>query len=375
MRLLLFSLLIAANANAQVDVQSSARVLADVHFESSRDYITFDSALVRDESSSYLATPGGLFRLPPRITAGASAELIGFSGRIVHSVALHDGVMYVLKEGSENAQGPASDHTILRSSDRGATFQPMDQRLEECLGGYCSFLEATEIVFRDGAIIVNAGGNVLSTVDGGNSWTPLAGAIAQMACYHPTLASIDDRLIIGGECPLDVAYIRAGQLRSDGLGWTRAPESVVTPFLENRNVQFIRQVRSSTTVIAGIEGAILRSADGGESFDFAFRQPIESSSYIYFTTFLAPSGSNRLLIGGFDKANVTATLWQSDDDGRSWRERTSLLRFDDHQFESLVFLHEDADGRLLAGLLDWDAKLVRIVELNLASDRRRPVRR
>ena len=355
---------------------SSARVIADIRFEPELEYNTYESAMVRDEAFTYVATPGGLYRLPRTLQPGAQAELVAFAGRAISNLYVHDGALYLLKGGHESDGAPAADHTLLRSTDRALTFTPLDQNLEECIGRYCSFLHATEAIFRDGTMIVNAGGNVLSTRDGGLTWTPLVGSIAQQACYHPTIELIGQELLIGGECPLDVAYVRRGSLRSDFSGWTNEPSAVTSPFLENRNVQFIRRVRESDTVIAGIEGAILRSTDRGASFDFAYREPIEAAdSYIYFTTFLAPERSSRLLIGGFNKADNTIALMTTDDDGVSWKDRGYLVRSSAHHFDSLAFLHEDADGRILAGLVAFDEKLLRIVELNLESARRRSIRR
>lgn len=367
-------LTIAAPLLAQHD--GRAKVLADVRFTAEDSYIAYDSALVHDDSFSYLATPGGLYRLPLRITSGAAAELIAFPQRRVHSLNVRDGALYLLKTGHEIQADAAVDHSLLRSVDHGATFQPVDAGLESCYGGYCRFMTPTELHFRDGAMITNAGGNVLASRDEGESWTPLAGALTPQACYDPTLAVVGDRLIIGGECPLDSAYLRAGVLQADSLGWNETPSAVITPYLENRNVQFVRRTGATSTLIAGIEGGILRSSDEGRSFDFALHHPIRSSSYVYFTTLLAPAAGDRpLVIGGFDKGIGTASLMTSRDDGRSWQDQTHRIRFDDYSFDAVIFLHEDVDGRVLAGLLHWDERLIRIVELDLQPARSRPVRR
>jgi hypothetical protein len=369
----LLFLIAPALVAGEVDVQASATVLTDIRFETDVPYITFDSAMVRDGASSFVATPGGVYRLPSVVRGGAEATVAAFPRQLIHNLYVHDGELYVMKEGKEN-RGPATDHSFLRSSDGGQTFVPLDQGLEACLGEWCAFMTPTEAIFRDGAIILNAGSNVVATADDGASWTPLIGELTPAACYHPTLAIAGSRLLVGGECPLDTAYIRHGLLSDNSLQYSNEVEAI-TPALENRNVQFIRRVRESDTLISGIEGAILRSSDQGLSFDFAFRQPIESEQYVYFTTFLAPRAkSNLLLIGGFDKGNSTAALMVSFDDGVSWKDRTQLLRFDDYLFDALVFLHEDGEGRILAGLLQWEQRMLRIVELNIGT-RSRTVRR
>lgn len=372
---LLVSLAISSAALAQIP---RVTPLVDVAFEPEEQFETFDAALVQDSSWSYLGTPGGLYRLPHALTSGVTPIPISvFRERAILNSYVRNGALYVLKNGRETRGSAATDHAFFRSSDGGQTFQPLDQKLESCFGGYCSFLTPTEAVFRGNTILLNAGGNLLVTPDEGSSWSVLVGELAPQACYHPTFTVIGNRVLIGGECPLDTAYIRAGTLQPDGLRWERQPEPVITPFLENRNVQFIRRVGESSVVFAGIEGALLRSTDFGASFEFVLRQEQGvDEKYAYIGHFLAPSRHrDAMIIGGFDKAAQTPYLAFSWDEGRTWHDWSHLVMFSDHNFSALVFLTEDASGRVLAGVQSWESSLIRIVEIDFARvTRRRAVR-
>jgi hypothetical protein len=351
----------------------SARPLVDVPFATTQPFVAISASFAEDENWSYLGTPGGLYRLPGMVQVDSEAELIEFAGRAIHAVYVHEGNLYVLKERLESKDEPASDHSFLRSSDGGETFVPLDDGLEECYGGYCAFLSASQAQFQGDTIFLNAGGNLLAS-RGGEPWVPLIGEIAQMACYDPAFTVRGNRVLVGGECPLDDAYLRHGMLRDGFLEWETSPTDAVTPELENRNVQFIRFIDEGSVVLAGIEGAILRSSDQGASWQFVLFHDIEDANlYPYVTHLLELPDEGRLLAGGFDKANLRPYLAWSRDEGRTWTD-LSLAVTADEAFDVLVFLHVDGQGRILAGLLDVDASVIRIVELK-ESPRRRPVRR
>ena len=370
----LFPLLLALATFAQIP---RATPLVDVPFEPEHAFETFDGAFVHDDAASYLGTPGGLYRLPRTIVRGSTAELLAFPRRAIHNLYVRDGALYVLKNGLESRGTAASDHTFLRSRDRGATFQPLDAALEACAGGYCAFMTPTQAQFRGDAIFLNAGSNFLATRDDGATWVPLVGALEPLACYHPTFTVIGERVLIGGECPLDTAYVRSGTLRAGALQWEREPADVIAPELENRNVQFIARVGDSSVVFAGIEGALLRSSDLGASFDYVIHQVQGvSPKYAYIGLFLAPSQRpDVLLVAGFDKAVGAPYLAYSRDDGRTWEDRSDAVTFADANFSAVVFLTEDAQGRILAGVQSWEGKRIRIVEIDfVAAPKRRAVR-
>ncbi len=355
---------------------SRVSVITDVVFDPDNEIPEIISALVQDDESSYLATPGGLYRLPRELGAGAPAELIAFDGRRVTALYLHDGSLYVLKQGEETRGDAATDHTFLRSDDGGDTFVPMDGGLEACLGNFCGFMNSSQAAFDGERIYLNAGGNFIVSEDDGETWTPLVGEMTPAACYDPSFELIGNRVLLGGECPLDRAYIRAGELEEGALRWTSEPDSVITPDLENRNIQFLRHVENTSIVYAGIEGALLRSDDLGASFDFVlhYSDPV-TEKYPYIGHMLISSADpDQIIIGGFDKRQVLAWLAYSTDGGTTWIDRSDLLQFPGFTFRELVFLHEDAAGRIFAGLQDFDSRVIRIVELHDGGVRRRPAR-
>ncbi|HUF17897.1 MAG TPA: hypothetical protein VMS12_07630 [Thermoanaerobaculia bacterium] len=366
----------AVPARAAAVPISRVSVITDVIFDPDNEIPEIISALVQDDESSYLATPGGLYRLPRELVAGAPAELIAFEGRRVTGLYLHDGSLYVLKQGEEVQGTAATDHTFLRSDDGGETFVPMDAGLEACYGGYCGFMNSSQAAFEGERIYLNAGGNFIVSPDAGESWTALVGEMTPAACYDPSFELIGNRVLLGGECPLDQAWIRAGELEDGALRWTSEPESVITPDLENRNIQFLRHVKNTSIVYAGIEGALLRSVDLGASFDFVLHYvDPETEKYPYIGHMLISSANpDHIIIGGFDKRQVLAWVAYSTDGGATWIDRSDLLQFPGFTFRELVFLHEDAAGRIFAGLQDFDSRVIRIVELHDGGLRRRPAR-
>lgn len=353
----------------------SARFLTEVSFEPASRMFSVNGSFAEDESFSYLGTPGGLVRFPRFIEEGSQGTLFAFPGKSISNLYIHEGSLYVLKEG-EASTGPGNDHTFLRSDDGARTFTPLDRQLESCINGICQFMSPTQASFRGRDILLAAGGNVLASEDGGANWKALIGFLEPAACYDPSFAWVDRRVIVGGECPLDMAYVRAGTLLPDRLEWDSngQPSAVLTPDLENRNIQFIHSVPATSIVYAGIEGGILKSTDGGASFGFVLRYTQEDTKYPYVTHLLIPSRRpDFTLVSGFDKANIQPWLSVSPDHGRTWVDQSDLIRSAD--FESAVFLHEDAQGRVLIGLLSSTTLKVRIVELTFDTARRRAIRR
>ena len=256
----------------------------------------------RDAEFEYLGTPDGLYRAP-RLATGPM-ERIAFAGEIVTALAVSDGVLYAAKGRENYAVWP--ERTLLRSRDRGTTFEPIDQGLYHCIAGVeCGYLVPTQIVPDGDRLFIEAGGNLLVSADEGLSWshlvgTPNEGKPTPMSCPI-TFERAGETMLIGGECPLDFGFIRAGRLRPDRLGWSEEPRLVDAPEMENRNVQFIRHLGGGV-VYAGIEGAVLKSTDGGATFRYVLHYPLEAEDrYPYIGHLVSARGV--MLVGGFDKKN------------------------------------------------------------------------
>jgi hypothetical protein len=267
------------------------------------------AALAFDDIYAYVATPNDLYRTVKPVTANSQFELIGFQNKSIQNLYVHNNTLYVLKYSEEVRGKRATDHSFLKSEDRGATFIPMDGALEYCVAGYCSFMMPTQAIFKDNLIFLNAGAglNLQVSNNNGASWIPLSGNLAPGSCSEPPFEIIGTRVLMGGECPLDFAYLRAGTLRPDLLDWLspqHRPVDVVAPYLSNRNVQFIKNKPNTSDVYAGVEGGLLKSNDDGQSFRFVliYGNSSNTRSAPYITSILFHSKNpNVIVIGGFDK--------------------------------------------------------------------------
>lgn len=375
----LIALLIAAPQLISAQEIAAATTLVTIDYETGTEWV-FDAALARTVTHTWVATPGGLYRLPLDLEQ-EEAELFAFPGRGVTRLYVHEGDLYVLKE-TRAADGPSDDHGLLRLSSDGASLVPLDQPLEWCYGDLCQYPAGSEARFVGERIYYAAGGNLLVSPDSGTSWKALVGFLEPAACYDLSFEISGSSLLFGGECPLDIAWIRRARLGPAGDELVGDPVEAVTPYLENRNIQFIRQMPGSSIVFAGIEGAILRSMDGGASYEFVHRHVnggANEGKYPYVGSLLAPSRTEGVLLaGGFDKAKALEAAWLaiSFDGGASWLDRSVALRQPDgFSADVLSFLEEDAGGRILAGLVDLETTRLRIVELSVEPARRRAVRR
>src|SRR5688572_1834215 len=301
----------------------------------------------RDDQFEYLATPDGLYRATR--LAAATPQRIAFAGENVHAVAVHEGALYVAKgEGNEASSSP--QHTLVRSTDHGATFTNIDAGLLDCALQPCGYLVPTRIGFGPDQIYVNAGGNLLASDDDGASWHLLYGLAHQgkpTAQLCPVkFERIGNQMLLGGECPLDVGWISRGTLQSNLVEWIDEPRAVAAPELENRNVQFIRDLGNGV-VFAGIEGALLKSIDGGATFRFVIHYDLEAEDrYPYIAHMVVSSRDPRVMIvGGFDKKNDVGYLAYSADAGETWQDVSNMVG---GSYVSLLV--EDADGRMLIGL-------------------------
>lgn len=323
-----------------------------------RNITTIDSpessqvAYARDDQYEYLALPDGLYRSTKLADPNVPLEQIAFAGRTVHSVAVNDGKLYAIVGNSTSPVSP--EHAFLRSLDHGATFTPLDQNLLDCSVPPCGYLVAEDMAFAQSRIFLSAGGNVVASGDDGLTWNVLYGLtdegkpVAQLCPVEFSRAG--DVLLLGGECPLDVGWVSRGRLRPDLLGWADEPQPVIAPFLENRNVQWIRHL-DAETVLASVEGGILRSTDGGATFDWTLHYDLDDPFfYPYIWEMVASTQHTDLLVaGGFDKKSSHAFLNWSRDGGRSWNEASELLgRTSDNSAVSM--LAEDREGNILVML-------------------------
>jgi hypothetical protein len=268
------------------------------------------------------------------------------------------------------------EHALCALSADRSTFVPRDAGLKACVGSTCTTLSMDELKQVNGRLYTNAGGgqNVLASNDGGARWRVLTGFFDQDICTHLAFEIVGDRLFVGGECPLDSAFLRAYQLAADGVSLaSRDALPVTLPELENRNVQFI-QATSDQRVFAGVEGGLLRSEDGGKSFKFVIRHPLSGgTNYPYIRHLLALAGRpDTLVAGGFDKATQKPYLAWSKDSGTTWIDLSNLLpgyarNLDDGSVADVTAIAQDPQGRVLVTVNETKGAQGRLVLVTLGT--------
>jgi len=239
-----------------------------------------------------------------------------------------------------------------------ASFVPRDQDLRSCNQYFCETLSMQDIKLAGNRLYSNAGGgnNLFTSKDGGTTWQVIRGSKDSQMCYATKFHVIGERLLVGGECPLDMAFLEAYRLTPDGGALASEDKLPLTlPELENRNVQFIESVPGTEIVYVGVEGGLLRSLDNGRSFRFVIHEPLsDAKGYPYISAFLPlKDNPGTIVVGGFDKMHGRPYLAWSDDSGNSWKDISALVPGYDKKTEdefstpSISALSQDPQGRII----------------------------
>ena len=157
------------------------------------------------------------------VTLAACALGPARSGEPLRSPALLrlDGKIYLLQP----SFGSVKEHSLCRLERAMEWFAPRDSGLRGCSGIECERLWMTDLQAWRGQLFSNAGAglNVLASADDGRSWRALLGSVDSYGCTHAAFRLVGERLLTGGECPLDIAFLRAYRLAPDGV-------SLISPF-------------------------------------------------------------------------------------------------------------------------------------------------
>lgn len=327
--------------------------------------------LAFDSAHTYLSTSKGAYRTASPLTARSNWDALdlgecalgqpagaAMAGQRFTRLYAGAGALYAANEVTEEAEGAPREHALCRSTDNGRSFTAIDADLYECIGSFCRYFGGEDLEFYGDNLYTNAGGgrNVLVSSDGGGHWRAVVGSLHQQACYMPAFEIIGTRLLIGGECPLDSAYIEDYALREDRLSLAEpGPRRVATPPLANRNVQFIERQPGTGHVYAGVEGGLLRSATGGKSFRFAIKYSQGGAAKYPYIKQIAFSSKQPgvVVVGGFDNIKQRPYLAYSRDHGRTWLDISKRLpRFAEaaKRGGAVNLLKEAPDGRLLVGV-------------------------
>lgn len=325
--------------------------------------------LVFDDQFAYLATPDGLFRMAASLSADSPRTFLGFAGYEISNLYVHNNILYVLKQSGDAGANTLDAHSFLKSTDHGQTFVPLDEGLKWCFQDHCEYLWATEAIFRDNLIFLAAGGgnNFFVSQDDGKNWKLLQGLAEPVLCYSSAFEIAGNKVLFGGECPLDSAFLMVRTFRPDMLGLTDQFRQVLgLAELQNRNVQFIAQSPNTPFVFAGVEGGLLKSYDLGESYQFKIKHPLNvpNPKYPYIQHVLLPTTYRDLIVvGGFDKAALAGYLAYSQDHGENWTDISDLILTPEYSTFAVGFVTEDPQGRVLVGLIEKNPQEITIAEV------------
>lgn len=344
---------------------------ASIAFDAAYTYVSTAGVVYRTElplsaSSSLLALDAGPCALVsiPEISA-RPAQLVRFQS-----------TLYLINPDTHDAQGFEPEHSVCVSTDRGASFVAMDQGLKTCFDGWCKYLSGDQLKVVNDRVYFNGGGapNLLVSTVGGQAWSAILGSLEGRMCYTQSFEIVGRKLLVGGECPLDFAFLRAFRLRDDLLALESAtPEPVTLPDLGNRNIQFIKAIDGTPYVFAGVEGGLLRSIDSGATFQFVIKYDAGAPAaypYIQHIAWSSPLSSQNpvaMLVGGFNKADGKPWLAYSSDWGGTWKDITAQLphfsKVASNKVSAVTFIAEDPSGRFLVGVSLNDGQLSYIAEV------------
>lgn len=360
---------------SRVDVlASNARGMESIVFTGGSAYLSLSNTAT--EGSAVLRAAGPVIAATPWAPVALGACGVGKSNDNAPprapALKLLGSTLWLFQPWYE---GQGEEHALCALNTSSTAFLPQDQGLRTCYEQSCYTLWMDDLKMSGTRLYTNAGaGNNLFVSDNGAaSWRVLLGQFDAMMCYHQSFHIVGTRLLVGGECPLDMAFLRAYQLSPDGARLeSPTPVSITVPELENRNIQFIESIAGTQRVFVGVEGGLLRSDDGGRTFKFVIHHAIEGgNSYPYVGSILSPAGKpNVLVVGGFDKANAKPYLAWSADGGDSWKDLSALLPgysrpAGQQGVAQVTSLAQDPQGRLMLTLNEDDNAKGKLMLLTL----------
>jgi len=257
-------------------------------------------------------------------SAGKTGEwaYIGMRGVPCREIAVdpidpHHILVGTLPYGEQNS-------VIFRTTDGGATWEPSDVGIasEEIVPGRALPSKA-RLRFHptDPSRVVAVGiayPPYLST-DGGSTWTRLGGSFFGFTTINDVVwsPSRPGVMFAGGESGVLTAVL----LRSTDSGetWEHVLD-LPSDSLDGENAIDGIAISSSDPdlIVAGTEGFIIRSADGGVHWERAIRERLPY--YMMSPAWDGESSDRVFIAGGNAHGNMTGGIFVSDDRGEHWRE-------------------------------------------------------
>jgi hypothetical protein len=323
-----------------------------------------EKAFIRfDDLYAYIATTSAIWRIDKTFDSSSAKLLLKAGTGDIQNLYVESDGLYLLKNRGKDG------HTFLRSRDQGSTFDALDGGLLVDESGVKAALAPTIMIRDASSIIINAGGgiNVLVSVDDTLSWKLLRGSFATQICYPGKLLRLGRDLVLGGECPLDSAYLMKGKLSQDMTRWVSPPKSVAPNDISNRNVQFINMIDGWSMLFAGVEGGLLSSDNNGSNWKWSLKMEANEAKYPYIQHCIRyPAVKDAALIGGYDKANdAEPFLAVTADRGISWIDCSNSLQSIGRPVREVQDIAISPNGAVLVATFDTKQSEIVICEANL----------
>jgi hypothetical protein len=357
---------------------STARGMESVAYHGGSAYLSLGNS--KTEGSAVLKATLPVTRSSSWTPVGLGACAMGKQGDFIvraPTLKMVGGDMWLMQPWADTPEA-TGEHATCSLVAHSASFVPRDQDLRSCNDYFCETLSVQDIKINGKRLYSNpgAGLNLFTSIDSGNTWQVIRGQKASMMCTPTKFQVIGERVLVGGECPLDMAFVEAYQLTADGGALASQTKlALALPDLENRNVQFIETVPGSQRVFIGVEGGLLRSDDNGQSFKFVIQEPLSGAkAYPYIRSFLPVKGKpDTMVIGGFDKATQLAYLAWSKDGGTSWTDISKLTPNYGKPpaagaASMITAISEDPQGRILVTMNETGEAQGKLLHLTLGTN-------
>jgi len=360
-------------------LSSTARVMDSMVFHGGSAYLSLANSAT--EGSAVLSAKLPLSASSTWSPVGLGACAMGPVGDFIMrspKLKMVEGDMWLMQPWADTPE--ASDgHSTCTLVANTASFMPRDGDLRSCNPYYCETLSMQDLKGANNRLYSNAGAgnNLLTSKDKGATWQVIRGSKESQMCYPSKFHVLGDRVLVGGECPLDMAFVEAYRLTGDGGALASEDKLPVSlPEMENRNVQFIESVPNTQTVFVGVEGGLLRSLDNGNSFKFVIHEPLsDGKGYPYIGAFLPLKGKpDTLVVGGFDKMHGRPYLAWSKDGGATWTDISKMVpgyertTEDEYSTPSVAALTQDPDGRIIVVTNERADGQGRLMQLTLGAN-------
>jgi len=360
-------------------LSSTTRAMDSVAFSGGSAYLSLANSAT--EGSAVLSARLPLAADSTWSPVGLGACAMGPIGDFIQrspKLKMVGGDMWLMQPWADTPEA-SNGHSTCSLVANTASFIPRDQDLKTCNPYFCETLSMQDLKQAGNRLYSNAGAgnNLLTSNDKGNTWQVIRGSKDSQMCYPSKFHVIGDRVLVGGECPLDFAFVEAYRLTKDGGALASEDKLPLTlPEMENRNVQFIESVPDSQMVFVGVEGGLLRSLDNGNSFKFVIHEPLAGGKgYPYIGAFLPLAGKpDTIVVGGFDKMHGRPYLAWTRDGGASWTDISKLVpgydreQHDEFSTPSVSALAQDPDGRIIVVINERADGQGRLMQLTLGAN-------